>query len=151
MECKTKVYIHQEQIDKVGQQALFQMKLPRNASSIIAVLITAKSFINNSPGMGENKFGAITLRLNEQVDVFHSEDVYYREVLQVFQPLNGVFPSLGFGAFDYFSPYGFPLQALSIDLDKKQKFIQAYYQDQSPQGYSVSYQLSTYIYYNTTE
>jgi hypothetical protein len=68
-----KQYIHTEVIKKNGEKRQFQIKLPSNAKSIVAIRITANPFDATHPNLFESEVGWIWLRLSGRNDVFYAD------------------------------------------------------------------------------
>tara|TARA_B110001469_G_C9641313_1_gene322636 strand:+ start:2993 stop:3424 length:432 start_codon:yes stop_codon:yes gene_type:complete len=68
-----KQFIHTEIIKENGVKRQFQVKLPRNAKSIVAIRITANPFDATHHSSFESEVGWIWLRLSERRDVFYAD------------------------------------------------------------------------------
>lgn len=136
-----KQFVHIENINQNGEKRQFQVKLPHNAKSIVAIKITANPFDRTWESLFESEVGWLWLRLPEKRDVLfaHQLKTYkdnYNLTLPEIKEVNVLE--------NHFTHHGKKEEFKQLNADLNTNVLEGYYIDRI-QSINSEYQIRIYL------
>ena len=139
-----KIFHHSENIQRMGVKRQFQIKLPRTATSVSGILLTAQ-FENMEKSLSTpypNYSGWLQLSIPEKRDTFYSELIAFENHQQ--EQLSAIH-QFGLGIVEKDERWfnDLPTDFYSIHVPIENTIIDGYYEDLTP--VDVPYKLNIYL------